>query len=148
MSEMFDEWFSRFLALGSGWIGRFESGETEPTLSMLLALAGELGTPIDSSLKGNPPVNAATIPRSLSAEADGSAIGVKFHYNKFDASYRLDSTELRQFKAVGPTMRDGLSLLMENNSETVKSDAVVACFLELVRQWPHANPSDIWRFIV
>lgn len=140
------------LILGPGWVKRFELGETVPNIDMLLALRHQTGNKLEALLKGladHP--NVAEVERYISAEQDGDDIVVHFRYAKFDAKYLLRNASTAQFEDVVKTLRDGLALLASSEkatSEAVKTDAVAACFLKAVKTWPHANPSDLWWFVV
>ncbi|HWM55276.1 MAG TPA: helix-turn-helix domain-containing protein [Solirubrobacterales bacterium] len=131
------------LILGPGWIHRFEAGEAVPALDVLIAIlheigrtAGELFTEIEAD------ASAGSVARSLFAESVGEDLVLQFDYADHEASYRLKSASLEEFESVLRVLRDGLA------GEQQKSNAVVASFELAVRRWPHANPSDLWWFLI
>jgi transcriptional regulator with XRE-family HTH domain len=136
------------LILGPGWIHRFESGDTIPSIDMLLAILNESGAGLNDLLAGLPDPEPAAIERSIFAEEAGKDIRVHFRYANFDAQYTLRDSTIDDFETVIKTLRNGLALLVNSSSEAIKTDAVSRAFLEAVRLWPHANPSDLWWFII
>lgn len=139
------------LILGPGWVRRFESGNTVPSIDMLLAILNETGSGLPDLLAGLPELDAATVERVIFAEPDDGNINIHFRYANFDAQYTLEKSTLEDYESVIKTLRDGLSRLNNNNqgqSEAVKADSVARCFLEAVRIWPHVSPSDLWWFFV
>ncbi|MDP2997104.1 MAG: helix-turn-helix domain-containing protein [Bryobacterales bacterium] len=139
------------LILGPGWIERFESGESVPSIDMMLAILHETGAGLQDLLHALPEPEPAQVERIIFAEQVGNAIRIHFRYAKFDAQYTLPNARLEEFEAVIKTLRDGLSRLAvvnEGQSEAIKSDSVARAFLTAVRAWPHANPSDLWWFLV
>lgn len=139
------------MILGPGWISRFESGQTVPNLDMLLAILHEVGAS-PNDLFGDLPAeaSAAEVERYLYAVPNGKDLSVRFRYANFDAEYGLDQASLEEFEAVLKTLRDGLAGLAARagNAEAIKTQAVARTFLAAVRTWPHANPSDLWYFLV
>lgn len=139
------------LILGPGWINRFESGNTVPSIDMLLAILHETGAPLEQLLRNLPKLQPTQIERAIFAEQSGNDIIINFRYTNFDATYRLCKTTLNDFDTVIKTLRDGLARLAatdQASSEAVKTDSVARCFLTAVKLWPQANPSDLWWFIV
>lgn len=140
------------LILGPGWVRRFEQGETIPSIDMLLAILHETGANLDALLKGLPDApDAAEVERYIFAEQEGDDIIVHFRYAIFDAQYLLRTATVEQFEVVIKTLRNGLARLAAEDdtmSEAIKTEAVAACFLTAVKTWPHANPSDLWWFVV
>lgn len=140
------------LILGPGWVRRFEAGETVPSIDMLLAVLHQCGATLSDLLKGIPGhPDAAEVEREISAEQKGKDTVVHFRYANYDAAYLLKDATVEQFEAVIKSLRDGLARLAVADaaiSEAIKTEAVAACFLKAVKTWPHANPSDIWWFIV
>ena len=140
------------LILGPGWIERFETGQTIPSIGLILAILRILRkTPND--LFGR--ITANDIPgdfeRQLYAVQENKYLLIHFDYAKHDARYRLASATIEQFDLVVKTLRDGLSILIEPDDEqgqAAKKDAVVNAFLTAVKLWPHANPSDLWSFVI
>lgn len=147
------------LILGPGWIERFESGQTLPGLDTLLAILTELGVRLEDLLRGldlGPLVH--NLNHTVYAVPEGNDLIVHFQYSQFDAQYRLPGANLHQYEAVVKTLRDGLSRLSravptsmdEESAEAsaIKSDAVARAYLQAVQSWPHANPSDLWWFLI
>lgn len=139
------------LILGPGWIRRFETGKTVPSIDMMLALLNEIGADFAQLLDGLPEPEAAEVERMLFAEPTENGIQVNFRYAKHDAKYYLQNTTVEDFETVIKTLRDGLSRLSRANddqAEAIKTDSVAKTFLAAVRQWPNVNPSDLWWFVV
>lgn len=138
------------LILGPGWIARFESGASVPSIDMLLAILHETGAGMQALLEGLPEPEAATVERCIFAEQAGDDLTIFFHYTNYDAEYTLPGSTLEQFEAVIKTLRDGLARLVVNEepSEALKADAVARAFLAAAQLWQHANPSDLWWFVI
>lgn len=139
------------LILGPGWISRFETGETVPSIDMLLAILHETGGGLIQLLEGLPEPEASGVVRTIFAEQSGKDIIINFRYANFDAQYTLPRSTLDDFEAVIKTLRDGLARLAsidQTQSEAIKTDSVARTFLMAVRCWPKANPSDLWWFLV
>jgi transcriptional regulator with XRE-family HTH domain len=139
------------LILGPGWINRFESGEIIPSIDMVLAILDATGSNVEEMFRGLPKPEASSVERCISAEQMGKDIQINFRYTNFDAQYKLTNSTLEQFDAVLKTLRDGLARLVTINqeqSEAIKTDSVARTFLTATKYWPHANPSDLWWFVV
>jgi len=140
------------LILGPGWIRCFEQGETIPSIDMLLAILHLTGSTLDNLLEGLPRhPDASEVERQIFAETREKDLIIHFRYANYDASYLLRNATASQFENVIKTLRDGLAMLSNIDkaaSEAIKTDAIARCFLMAVRTWPHANPSDLWWFIV
>lgn len=145
------------LILGPGWIERFESGETIPTLDVLAVLLSALGRDFGDLLLGihpdpsETPTTAAAVDRFFSAQEQGADLLVSFRYAAYDASYLLQDATLAEFEDVVRVLRDGLALLVSDDAvdeRAVKTGAVARTFLRAAELWPDANPSDLWWFIV
>lgn len=140
------------LILGPGWVTRFEEGETVPSIDMLLALLHEMGATLGDLLDDLPSHSeTAEVERLIFSEQIGNDIVIHFRYASFDASFTLANATLEEFEAVIKTLRDSLSRLVNVESglgEAIKTDAVTSSFLTAARLWPHANPSDLWWFII
>lgn len=139
------------LILGPGWIKRFESGETTPTIDMVLAILHETGSNLEELVKGLPEPEASAVERCIFAKQTGNDIEIIFRYTNFDAKYKLPNSTLDKFEAVLKTLRDGLARLItteQGQSEAIKTDSVAKTFLKGTRVWPHVNPSDLWWFVV
>ena len=138
------------LILGPGWMTRFESGESLPSLSLLLVLLKVLGGSANDVL-ADLDVNDAEVERHVYAVESGQNLSIHFTYAKHDAVYELAGASREQFEEVLKTLRDGLSRLAEaedTQGEAIKTDAVARTFLKAVSFWPKANPSDLWWFLV
>jgi transcriptional regulator with XRE-family HTH domain len=139
------------LILGPGWIRRFETGETVPTIDMLLAMLHEIGATLEELFRDMPAPEAAEVDRLIHAEQDGRDLIIYFRYAKFDSRYVLNNATVDEFEVVLKTLRDRLAQVVtvdERLREAIKTDAVATSFLTAVRIWPHANPSDLWWFLV
>ncbi|HEX8600187.1 MAG TPA: helix-turn-helix domain-containing protein [Chloroflexia bacterium] len=145
------------LILGPGWVTRFESGETTPSVDMILAILHQLGANLSDLLEGLPGHPAAAeVERFIFAEEIEDNLVVNFRYARHDASYKLLGATLGEFEQVIKTLRDGLSRLGRAHheeigaaqSEAIKTDAVKRAFQKAIALWPDANPSDLWWFII
>lgn len=140
------------LILGPGWITRFEEGQTTPTLGMLLAIIGVLGRNLGELLARVPQAPPESgFERAIRAERSGNDLNILFQYGDYDATYTLPRATLEEFEAVVKTLRDGLSRLAAAEpqyGEAIKTDSVASAFLKAVTAWPHANPSDLWWFLI
>lgn len=138
------------LILGPGWVGRIERGEFVPGIPTLLAMLSEIGASLEDVLEGLPEPGAVQVQRAVSADQQGNDVRVKFFYGAHDAVYTLKNSKIEEFEAFQKVLRDGLAHLDagKGNAEAVKRDSVVASFLDAAKKWPHANPSDIWWFLV
>jgi transcriptional regulator with XRE-family HTH domain len=136
------------LILGPGWVNRFESSESVPSIDMLLAILHETGASLPDLLQGLPDPEASTVARSIFAEPSGRDLAVHFTYADHDAKYLLKSASLEQFEVVIKTLRDGLARLGISDSQQIKTDSVARAFLQAVKLWPHASASDLWWFVI
>jgi transcriptional regulator with XRE-family HTH domain len=145
------------LILGPGWVLRFESGQTIPTLDVLLVLLSALGYELSDLIAGlalpaEHETTTAAVERFLSAEeGDAGELIVRFRYANYDATYRLAGATIREFEDVIRVLRDGLASLASERAfdeRAIKTSAVARTFLRAMELWPHANPSDIWWFVV
>lgn len=140
------------LILGPGWIKRFEDGKTIPSLDMLLAILHETGSSFNMLMpEQTSKLNLADIERSILAEQHGNDIVVRFPYANFDAAYTLHDASVNEFDTVVETLRNGLAKLADvpaDDDRAIKTDSVARAFLAAIKVWPHANPSDLWWFII
>lgn len=146
------------LILGPGWVTRFEDAETIPSIDMFFTILHEVGGSLQELLAGLPNYpESAEIERYVFADSEGNDLIIHFRYAKFDAIYRLPNATIGEFEEVVKTLRDGLSKLAHTTdvesaepdiSQSLKTDAVTRAFLKAVGFWPHANPSDIWWFVI
>lgn len=141
------------LILGRGWVDAIESGEVLPSLDVvasLLSVYGRTLTDLAKGARGSVP----HIRRVLSANAVDDDIEIHFAYAKHDATYRLENATLDQFEQVMMTMRNGLATLGtlgesdDARAKAIKTETVASTFLNAVKLWPRANPSDLWWFLV
>ena len=146
------EELERRLILGPGWISAFESGDHVPSLDMLLALIAELDLSPSRFFRGlSLSETRAQAERKLLVEPDGEDVLLRFPYGEHDATYRLAGASRDEVESIIGGLRDDLARLADpppNESQAIKADAVATAFLRSVRQWPHANPSDLWWFLV
>jgi transcriptional regulator with XRE-family HTH domain len=140
------------LILGPGWVDRFESGATVPTLDMLLAILDLVGANPDDLFSGIAATSAGEIERHIHAVEDGKDLLVHFRYAAHDAVYRLPNATLEEFESVLKELRDGLArLALPRDPEAeraIKTGSVARAFLRAVKTWPAANPSDLWWFLI
>jgi transcriptional regulator with XRE-family HTH domain len=140
------------LILGPGWLDRFETAETLPSLDMLAAMAHAIGEDL-ASLASGIPVGAKPPPvdRSIDAFQEGPNLEIRFRYASYDATYTLRDATTQQFDQVIRELRDGLARLTyasDSESEAIKTDSVARAFLLATKIWPQANPSDLWWFLI
>ena len=77
------------LILGPGWVRRFETGNSIPSIDMILAFLHESNAKIGDLLEGLPEPEAAAVERVIFAEAAGEDITVHFRYADHDAKFTL-----------------------------------------------------------
>ncbi len=151
-ARMEPEELEKRLIIGPGWVASFEAGLAVPSLDMLLALLGQLDVDPARFFDGiELPASGAAAERQLYAERDGDDLLLRFRYAEHDATYRLQEARLSDLEAVLQELRDGLSPLANApvaGETAVKTNAVAGAFLKSVQLWPHANPSDLWWFLV
>ncbi len=128
--------------LDRSYVGGVERGERNPSLSTIAQLARALQTSVAILFSG--PDEQLPASRSdngvVAFESDGQ-LTVRFKYDQHDAQYVLDGTR-SEFDEVLNVMRSGLA---EPGSS---ADAVAAAFIVATSQWPNANPSDLWTFLI
>lgn len=140
------------LLLGPGWITRFETAQTIPGIETILAILHVLRkTPADllRNLPDQPAPHA--IQRGIYGEQSKEDLLVHFRYGEYDAVYTLPRATKKEFDQVIKCLRDGLARLAfadEVQTEAIKTDSVASAFLKSVAMWPHANPSDLWWFLI
>jgi transcriptional regulator with XRE-family HTH domain len=136
------------LILGPGWIQRFELAESVPSIDMLLAILHETGATLPDLLHGLPQPEASEVERVIFAEQTGKDLSIRFNYADHNAFYSLERATLAQFETVIKSLRDGLARLATAENQQAKTEAVAGAFLKAVQLWPHANPSDLWWFVI
>jgi len=139
------------LILGPGWVSRFESGESIPSLDVLLSMLFRIGYGLPDLIKDIEIKEVPEIKRQIYAEPKKNNLIINFPYGNFNAQYTLKNARLTEFDTILKELRDGLSLLVLPNTidiEAIKTDAVAKTFLKAIHIWPHANPSDIWWFLI
>jgi transcriptional regulator with XRE-family HTH domain len=141
------------MILGPGWTSRFESGQTAPSLDILLAMLHEAGAKPVDLFGGLPEFDGpgSVVERQIFATPDGDDLILNFRYAEHDARYRLAGASSEEFEAVLKVLRDGLARLATPGggpAEAIKTDSVVKFFLRAASTWPLANPSDLWWFLV
>jgi transcriptional regulator with XRE-family HTH domain len=130
------------LLLGPGWVERFESGEYEPSLGMLAALVQLYGADLPSFFAKLDLGKAALVPdRHLSASQSGQDLQLHFKMGSYAATVVLPKAKLADLNAVVAKLRDELATGQPR-------EAIMLAFLEAVHTWPHANPSDLWYFLI
>jgi len=140
------------LNIGKGWIDSFEKGLNVPSINVILSILHilnkslpDLINEIPSKFTGN------IIDRKVAAKQSQNNLLINFDYANHDAAYTLPNATIGEFEEVIKTLRDGLSKLTacdNNSSEAIKTDSVARAFLKSVQLWPHANPSDLWWFVI
>lgn len=124
---------------------------------MLLVLIGRIGADpreIFAEIHDEAEVaNPAELSRLIRGVQDGADLVIHFTYANFDAQYRLPNATVDELDEVLLTLRDGLARLVAANLDDdagrqIKTSAVASAFMRAVKLWPHANPSDLWWFVV
>ena len=106
------------LILGPGWITRFETGETIPSIDILLAILHQTGSSLPDLLEDIPDhPTASGIERIIYAEQVGNDLVIHFRYAKYDAKYTLPNGKVEEFETVIKTLRDGLARLSETEAD-------------------------------
>lgn len=143
------------LLLGPGWIERYETGQTVPEINSLLAIVEALGRDYEDLFEGLPAPDGSAanhLERLVNAHQDGNDLIVSFPYGAHEAEVRLTNATVAEFDCVLKALRDGLakldSSLPSADQESIKTDAVAHAFMTAMKQWPKANPSDVWYFVV
>lgn len=135
------------LVLGPGWIERFESGKSVPSIDMIAAMLNAIGKNFNDLVKDMKP-EAATlaVERHIRARPNRNDLDIYFRYAKHDAHYLLKRATVQEFEGVLSALRNKLASSGEDGS--LLSDAVAECFSKATLAWPHVNPSDLWYFLV
>ncbi len=127
------------LGIGPGWIELFESGDP-PKMAVLISLINEYGGSGTSFFAQLPPLDDLREAKSITAQASGENLLLRFPYARFDAQYLLPKASLDEYDRVVSRLVETLPIN--------KRQAVVDAFTEAVQLWPHANPSDLWWFAI
>lgn len=130
------------LILGPGWVRRFESGNTVPSIDMVLALLHEIKADLNQLLDGLPEPEASEVERTIFAEEHAPNLVINFRYANFDAKYTLVKSTLADYEAVVKTLRDGLARLAkadQSQSEAIKTASVAQMFLTATQCWRRSN---------
>ena len=137
------------LGLGPGWIELYESGSELPRFDALMAILTELNAGAQAFFQ-DVRLPQQQYPRALNRAADGRDLLVSFPYGKFEAVYTLPQASEGDFDSVLEVLREGLAQAdrSDQNPTAAQSDAVASAFLRAADEWPHANPSDLWYFVV
>lgn len=142
------------LLIGKGWINDIEKGVIHPSLDLISSILSVYGKSL-ADLSSQTSLSVPRIKRSISAIEDRNINGllIKFDYGIHDAEYALKGAFEEQYNEVVDTLRNGLAGLCKDHisseeEKSIKSTSVANAFLKAVSIWQHANPSDIWWFIV
>ena len=142
------------LLIGKGWINDIENGVIHPSLDLISSILSIYGKSF-ADLSSQTSLSVPRIKRSISAIEDRNINGllIKFDYGIHDAEYELNGAFEEQYNEVVDILRNGLAGLCKDHisseeEKSIKSTSVANAFLKAVSIWQHANPSDIWWFIV
>lgn len=143
----------RALAVGPGWTSLIESGQSDPPISVLLALLKALNLPPEEAFS-NLPLGAlsGTLPRLFTWDSEESDLILRFPYGRYDATHRLRNVSSHNMDEVVSILRNGLANVIgtrdPSDASKAMTQAVTLTFLKAVSIWPKANPSDLWWFLV
>lgn len=132
------------LNIGPGWVDMIETGQTEIDLNILFALFNVTGIDFSSLLEEPLDNIASNISRCIIAIQTGNGITINFRYSNYDAQYFINNASTEQFENLLSNLRTWLA----SDHDTAKTEAVVTTYQQAVQTWPHANPSDLWWFLV
>ena len=114
---------------------QLEGGGSDPKYSLIASIAEALGVEVAYLL-------GASCYLPFKAETVEGGLELSFRHGRFDAVYFLPGADQDELALVLNALREGLA----GNDGPV--NAIVDAFLNAVRLWPHANPSDLWLFLV
>lgn len=129
------------LVIGPGWINEFESGSREPSFGTLAAMLNMYGERMDTFFAGLDFGDDVILDRHLAAEAADADLVLHFPMGSYKAQVTIAGATVDEFNSVLLVLRDGLA-------HGAPREAVADSFLHAARIWPHANPSDLWYFLV
>ncbi|PID50431.1 MAG: hypothetical protein CR991_01500 [Proteobacteria bacterium] len=139
------------LIWGPGWLDAIEDGSVSISMETFFAILKSAKISLADISTHLTSVNAQEPPRNIEAIQSGKNLRIIFKYAKHDAIYNLKNATEEQFESVVKALRDGLAKLVnvnEDQKEAIKTEAVATSFQKAVSYWPHANPSDIWWFVI
>lgn len=129
------------LVLGPGWVAEFESGNREPSFGTLAAILHKYGERMDTFFADLNFDEEIILDRHLTAEPTDTDLILHFPMGSFKAQVKIEEASLEEFNEVLLVLRNGLA-------KGSPREAVAECFLRAATLWPHANPSDLWYFLV
>lgn len=133
------EHLAEMAELDRSYVGGIERGERNPALKTIVRLAAALDISPDQFFRK---LDTTPLPENhLAARQIRRGIQLTFKYDQYDATYDLDKATISEFEAVIEKLRSGLQT-------SPRSDTVASTFLFAMELWPHANPSDIWTFLI
>jgi transcriptional regulator with XRE-family HTH domain len=142
------------LMIGRGWIKDIEDGVIHPSLDLISSILSIYGKGL-ADLSSDSTLSVPRIKRSISAYHHTSPddLTIFFDYGVHNARYLLSGALEGQFNDVVYVLRNGLASLSKGSisseeEKAIKSTSVASSFLRAVSIWQHANPSDIWWFII
>lgn len=141
------------LILGPGWVSSVEDKSSVPTLDVVATLLSLYGKNFSDLSEGGKS-GTAKIKRCIYPESSGCDLKIHFEYGRFDAVYVLKQATVSDYNEVLSELRSGLARLNdtlaeeEDKARAIKTESVASAFVRAAKLWPHANPSDIWCFII
>jgi hypothetical protein len=127
--------------LGAGWWELIRSGEWPLGIDFVAALLQYLDGELDDVLGGiDLGAEPLEMTRRLSVMADEDDLILHFPYGEHRATYRLAAASKDEFER-------WFSVFRKEVAEG-KSDAIAGAFLASTQLWPHANPADLWHFLI
>ena len=127
--------------LDRSYVGGIERGERNPSLTVILNLAAALEIAPARLFEQNELSVLGSI-GSMMATDTQAGLAIRFKYDRYDAEYLLPEATQDEFNEVINVLKHGLA------SGGKPSHTVVEAFMCAVQVWPHANPSDLWTFVI